>query len=487
MSYKRGMLVVTIQGNFKEAKKIIQAASKLGDALEFRLDLMEEIDLSHLSKLKAYSKLPIIFTLRKKSHGGKFKGSEGEREARLLELLKLKPDYVDLEYDSNFFDKIDPEIQVISSYHNFEMTPENLEEILKKMMKRPAAIYKLATMAHSSLDALKMLLFVKKNKGVAGMCLGVPGEITRILAPIVGSSLTYTFLEKEVVSGQVSISELINTYRYPKLNPATEIYGLIGDPVSKSIGHLCYNQIFRKVKKNGVYVKILLKPFEVSEFFRLTKELPFVGLSVTMPLKETVAPQLSGMSSHAKKIGAINTLVRRKGEWFGTNTDGKGALDALEKKGKVAQKTLLVIGAGGAAKAISTEASKRGARVIITNRTFEKAKALAAQIQGEAIPNNKVGQCSYDIIVNTTAVGMVPKIGESPISSEFIRENSLGFDVVMHSKKTPFLHAIQNKGGEIVYGHEMYAQQALGQLKAWSIQGLSDEKALSLIERFTLI
>ena len=82
---------------------------------------------------------------------------------------------------------------------------------------------------------------------------------------------------------------------------------------------------------------------------------------------------------------------------------------------------------------------------------------------------------------------MVPKIGESPISPECIRENSLGLDVVMHSKKTTFLNTSQNKGGEIVYGYEMYAQQALGQLKAWSIQGLSDEEALSLIERFTLI
>ncbi|MDN3508695.1 MAG: shikimate dehydrogenase [Candidatus Neptunochlamydia sp.] len=487
MNYKRGMLVVTIQGNFEEAKKGIQAASNLGDALEFRLDLMKGARLSHLSKLAAYSKLPIIFTLRKNSQGGRFKGSEAEREDKLLEFLTLKPEYVDLEYDSNFFDKIDPEIQVISSYHNFEKTPENLEEVLKKMKETPAAIYKLATMAYSSLDAFKMLLLVKKNKDVAGMCMGATGEITRILAPIVDSPLTYTFLEKETMPGQVSISELVDIYHYPTLNQSTEIYGLIGDPVDKSIGHLCYNLIFRKVEKNGVYVKILLKPFEVPEFFTLTKELPLVGLSVTMPLKEIVAPHLSGMDPQAKKIGAINTLVRRKGGWFGTNTDGKGALDALEKKGKVVRKTLLIIGAGGAAKAISTEASKRGARVIITNRTLGKAKTLADQIQGEFISINEIDQCPYDIIVNTTAVGMSPKIGEIPISSEFIRENSLGFDVIMHSRKTKFLNTIQNKGGKIVCGYEMYAQQALGQLKAWSIQRLSSEEALTLIESFTLI
>lgn len=487
MSYNGGMLVISIQGNFEEAKEAIRAASKVGDALEFRLDLMEKIDLSHVFKLKTYSKLPIIFTLRKKSHGGSFKGNETEREGKLLELLTLKPDYVDLEYDSNFFDKIDPEIQVIASYHNFEKTPENLEEILKKMQEIPAAIYKIATMAHSSLDALKMLLFVKKQKNVAGMCMGTLGMITRILSPIVDSPLTYAFLEKPTAPGQVSVSELIDIYHYPLLNRSTEIYGLIGDPVDKSIGHLCHNPIFKKAKKNGVYVKILLKPLEVPEFFNLIKELPFVGFSVTMPLKEVVAPYLAAVDPQAKKIGAINTLVKKEGEWFGTNTDAKGALDALEKKEKVIDKTLLIIGAGGAAKAISTEASNRGARVIITNRTLKKAEILASQVHGGAIPITDVDQCPYDIIINTTAVGMSPKIGDTPIPPEFIKENSLGFDVIMHPKETKFLNIIQNKGGKVVYGYEMYAQQALGQLKAWSILGLNDEEILSFIESFAFI
>lgn len=180
---------------------------------------------------------------------GSFKGNEREREERLIELLTLKPDYVDLEYDSNFADKIDPEVKIISSYHNFDETPQNLEEILKKMKELPAALYKMATMARSSLDALKMLLLVTRSEKVAGMCMGELGAITRILAPIVDSPLSYSCLEDATAPGQIALSELIDIYNYHHLNRSTEIYGLIGDPVDKSIGHLCHNQIFKNLRK----------------------------------------------------------------------------------------------------------------------------------------------------------------------------------------------------------------------------------------------
>ena len=479
--------MISIQGNFEEAKETIRFASKMSEAIEFRLDLLEKNDLSHISKLKTLCKVPVIFTLRKKSHGGDFVGNEREREEKLLELLSLKPDYVDLEYDCDFSDKIDPEVKVISSYHNFKETPEDLDGILKEMKGIPAAIYKVATMAQSSLDALKMLLFIKRHNNVAGMCMGQVGAITRILAPIVNSSLTYSFLGRETAPGQISLSELIDIYHYPFLNRLTEIYGLIGDPVDKSIGHFCHNQIFKKLKKNAVYVKIPLKPLEVPEFFTLIRHLSFSGFSVTMPLKEVVGAHLSAIDPQAKKIGAINTLINRGGEWFGMNTDGDGALDALEKKGKVAHKTLLIIGAGGAAKAIATEASNRGARVIIANRTLKKAKIIASQIKGGVIPIDQIDSCPYDIIINTTTVGMSPKIEEMAIPQEMIKENVLGFDVIMHPKETKFLNCVQNKGGKVVFGYEMYAQQALRQLKAFSINGFNEDEILTLIESFCFI
>ena len=478
------MLVISIQGSFDEAKNAIQEGQRYGEIIELRLDLLEKIDLGHVSKLKSASKLPLIFTLRRKDQGGAFSGNEREREEKLLELLTLKPDYVDLEYDSAFADKIAPGISIISSYHNFEKTPDNLEEILAQMDRFPAAIKKITTMANSSIDALRMLNFSKKHK-IAGMCMGEEGRITRILGHIIDTPLVYASVGGVTAPGQVSAAELCDLYRFHHLNRETRVYALIGDPVSKSIGHLCYNHIFKKEKENAVYVKFGITPSEVSQFFKEISSLPFFGFSVTMPLKEHVAPHLDAIDAKAKTMGAINTLTKREGKWYGTNTDGEGALDALERKGKVHGKVLLIIGAGGAAKGIAHAASDRGGKIIIANRTHKKGEILASKIGGVSISLEKVPD--YDIIINTTPVGMSPNIQNLPIANEEIREKKVIFDVIMSPKETKFLNIGQNKGGKAVYGYEMFSQQALRQLKGWLDRPLDEESILSSIESFSFL
>ena len=471
------MLVISVQGCFEQAKKTIQAAGKIGDLIEIRVDLLEKQDVSHVSKLKAFSKVPVILTVRRKDQGGAYEGNEREREALLIELAKLKPTYIDLEWDSTFAEKI--ESPLICSYHNFEETPKDLEEVASKMERFPAKIKKIATMAHSSIDALRMLAFVQRAQ-VAGMCMGVLGQITRILAPIAGAPLVYAFVGKESAPGQLSAEELVGLYSFHQLSSQTKIYGLIGDPVSRSIGHLCHNYIFKKGKVNGVYVKILLKPTEVSQFFETIHSLPFYGLSVTMPLKEKVGPYLE-----KKEKGAINTLSKLGDKWVGTNTDGPGALDALEKKGKVKEKVVVILGAGGTAKGIAHEAADRGAKVVIANRTLEKGKRVAASAGGIATSLQEVPE--YDILINTTPVGMAPDAHQIPIGEDKLFPNKHFFDVVMSPKETRFLNLAKSREGETIYGYEMYAQQALRQLKEWMDLPLEDEEILSSIESFAFL
>ncbi len=474
------MLVISAQGSFDEAKKSIQEGQRYGELIELRLDLLEKNDLGHISKLKNLSKLPLIFTLRRKDQGGAFSGSESEREEKLLELLTLKPEYVDLEYDCVFADKI-PGISIISSYHDFEKTPDNLEEVLAQMERFPAVIKKISTMANSSIDSLRMLNFSKKH-GVAGMCMGEEGKITRILGPVIDSPLVYASIGKAVASGQTSIVELCELYHFHQLNRETRIYALIGDPVSKSIGHLCHNHIFKKEKENAVYVKFRINPSEIPLFFKEISSLPFFGFSVTMPLKEHVTPHLEKIDTKAKSMGAVNTLIKREKNWYGTNTDGEGALDALEKKGGVHGKTLLIIGAGGAAMGIAHAAADRGGKIMIANRTQKKGEILASKIGGVAISLDKVPD--YDIIINTTPIGMSPNIQSLPIAAKEIGEKKVIFDVIMSPKETKFLNVGQNKGGKVVYGYEMFSQQALRQLKGWLDRPLDEESILSSIENF---
>lgn len=484
--YNKGMLTVSIQGNFDRAREEIRIANGVAECIEFRLDLMEKSDLAHISKLKSASKLPIIFTLRCRAHGGSFTGNEREREEKFLELLTLKPDYVDLEWDAPFTLEIPPETQLIISYHNFEETPANLDDILKKMRKIKGAMYKIATMAHSSLDSLRMLSLVEKENNIAGMCMGKMGEITRILAPIVDSALIYSNIEKETAPGQLPIHELQNLYHFHRLNRSTKIYALIGDPVEQSIGHLVHNHHFRKVQVDAVYVKIPLRETELSEFFRLIRFLPFKGLSITMPLKEKVGSYLDVIDPDTQKIGAVNTFARREEKWFGINTDGRGALDALEKKGKVAGKVVLIIGAGGAAKAIAFEVARRGGKVVIVNRSHEKGKRLAQLVGGSAISFEEIDVCPYDFLINTTSVGMGEKIGESPFTKKEIKERVIALDVISHPKRTLFLSNVIEKKGDVVFGSEMFAHQALGQLRAWNIPIKNEGEFHSFIEALSL-
>ncbi len=405
------MLVVSMQESFK------RATPKGVDAVEFRLDLMEK---EAVAPLRKECSLPVIFT-------------GGER-------FELKPDYVDIPYDSSL--QVPAGIKIIRSYHNFEETPEDLAGILSEMQKRPAALYKIATRAHSTLDALRMLNFVQGSKNIAGMCMGEKGEITRILGPVVGSALTFAAPEKgkETAFGQLTVDELQNIYHFSKLSPQTKIFGLIGDPVDKSVGHLFHNKAF--AGHDAVYVKMSLKPSEVVPFFKGIDTLPFYGLSVTMPLKEKVGP------------GTFNTLTKEGGKWQGSNTDGKGALDVLEKRGKVKGKTLLVVGAGGSAKAIALEGKARGAHILIANRTAEKGKALAQTVGGKFLPIEEVAAQPYDILINATPA--------APIDPKAIRRGTIILDIALG--KTQLLQA---KGCTTISGFEMFVSQGRRQLERW--------------------
>ena len=481
------MLTVIVRGTFDEAQETMERARNYAEAFEFRLDLMKNKDLKTLKRLLCIAQVPVIFTLRRKDQGGVFQGREEERKKLLLDRLKLHPSYVDLEYDVAFADQVPPEVKIISSYHDFKKTPENLSDILKKVQRLPAHIFKIACWAHSSIDALRMLSFTKSQQNLAGMCMGDYGALTRILSPISGSSLTYTSLEEEGgTSGQVSLSELVHTYHFFHLNSQTKIYALIGEPVDKSIGHACHNQVFRKLQENAVYVKISLCPRELSSFFYWIKKLPFAGFSVTMPLKEKLGDFVERMSPQAEKIGALNTLIPFQDKWWGHNTDAEGALDALEQKESVLGKTLLILGAGGAAKAIAFEGAQRGARILVANRTYKKAQNVAYQVGGEGYSLEDVKALKYDILVNTTSLGMTPGIKQVPIDPEGVIPDTTVFDVILSPKETALIQVAKKKGCNIVYGYEMYANQAAKQLKIWLKKDLEYSALLKVVKSFSV-
>ena len=390
----------------------------------------------------------------------------GEGEARIEELLRLKPLFFDLEWDVReaFLRKVVaqyPETKLVLSYHNFESAPDDLERVLAAMQKVPAFHYKIAVMVRSASEALRLLVFGKRHPEVSVIPMGERGAFGRVLGPVVGNQLNYARLEGAAgtAPGQLTVRELEEVYRFGALNRETAIYGLIGDPVEPSVGHRHHNGVFRKRGVNAVYVKMAVQPDELVEFMPLAQAIGIRGLSVTMPLKEKVLPFVDRLDPTAQQIGAVNTLLFEGGEVRGANTDGVGALDAIEVKGAVRGKRMVVIGAGGAARAIAFEALQRGAEVTILNRTVERGEALAARWGCKAggladVPSD------VEILVNGSPDPL-------PIDPTILRAGMVVMDVVYVPRETALLKEARERGCQVVYGEEMFVRQAAGQTALW--------------------
>ena len=336
--------------------------------------------------------------------------------------------------------------RLILSYHNFEETPPDLEEILHMMHRsRPAKFYKIATRARSTLDALRMLEFVRRHPQVIGLCMGELGSPTRILAPIFGSPIMYASISEENALGQIPLDTLLQTYHFRKLHPQTPIYGLIGDPISQSPGHIYHNQV---MQGKGVYIKMPIKSSELTSFFSYVRSLPFQGLSVTIPHKEAVLPFLDQIS----ELGAVNTISLKEGRLIGTNTDGPAALQLL---GDVAGKKIFILGAGGSARAITTLLLQQGAKVTIFNRTLERAQKLACELRC-FWKNFDEMTTDYDILINTTPCD--PAIHLKP--------QSLVIDLSL-KERSPFLERAIKTRTKVISGHHFYVQQARLQQMCW--------------------
>ncbi|MGC1879430.1 MAG: shikimate dehydrogenase [Rhabdochlamydiaceae bacterium] len=471
--------------DIKSAENLLSKGRSHIDGIELRLDHFDKIDLEGLKGFLKGCGLPVMFTVRRNDQGGAFLGTEKERLELLESLCALEPDYLDLEYDvpidfrKKLFEAF-PKVSFLSSYHDFTHTPADLEAILNKMKTPYAHIYKMAFTAKSSVDALRLLTFVLSHEKMIVVSMEEEGRATRILAPVVGCVLTYaTFVDgSSTAPGQISARQLQEIYRFRKLNRQTEVYGVIGDPIYNSLGHLIHNAVFDDANKNAVYFRIRLKAEELSSFIPQILKLPFKGLSVTMPLKEAIMPFLGQTSIDTRVIGASNSIQIKEGVVVGYNTDGIGALNAIERRGLVYGRHLVFVGAGGAAKALIFEAARRGAYVTVINRTPDRAIEIANIVKGrgggfDLFP--EVCKQGYDIIINCTPVSDL-------VDEKWILPEKIAMDIVYVPKNTPFLVKASQKKCRIVYGYEMFVAQSLEQERIWFPEGIDFEKAYAIIE-----
>ncbi len=251
------------------------------------------------------------------------------------------------------------------------------------------------------------------------------------------------------------------------LNAKTTICAIIGNPVEHSLSPLMHNAAYEKLGLNFAYTAFKVE--NIQDAISGIKALGIRGVSVTIPHKLSVMPLLDVIDETAKVIGAVNTIVNDDGKLTGFNTDCEGAMRALEEVAELTHKKVILIGAGGAARAIAFGLQQKNANVLIINRTIEKAQELAKKTSAQYGDLSKLPEIkNADIVIHATATGMTPNINESLIPKEYFKKGQVVFDIVYNPKETKLLQEAKEAGCKIVYGYNMLLYQAVGQFERFT-------------------
>ena len=250
------------------------------------------------------------------------------------------------------------------------------------------------------------------------------------------------------------------------IDAETQLYGVIGNPVRHSLSPIIHNGAFRRMGLNAAYLAFEVQNLE--EALRGIKGLGIRGVSVTIPFKTQVIPFLDQMGELAGKIQAVNTIRHEGGRLVGYNTDWSGALGALEEKVDLTGKTVFLLGAGGAARAVAFGLKERGCRVFIASRSPKKAAALAEELGLVHRPLPLAGGLDADVLVNATSAGMSPGDEESPVPRELLDKEMTVMDIVYQPLKTKLLREAEERGCQTIDGLEMLARQGAAQVEIWT-------------------
>jgi 3-dehydroquinate dehydratase / shikimate dehydrogenase len=459
--------------------------------IEFRLDYLAKPALA-LQKIKHfidYNPQSIcIATCRRVASGGKFKGSVATQLDILSKAVAAGCQLVDVELQTAIRCKpsqisaLRSRASVILSFHDFKQT-KNLDETLEKMSSIPADFYKIVTTATTLHDNVTMMKFLEQRGdqySLVGMCMGEQGFISRVLGVRAGSAFTFAAMnaEEKTAPGQVTSQVLRNTFRIEQVDTATKVYGVVGDPVAHSLSPAIMNAAMRRENVNAVYVALHAKTLK--DLLACVKDIPIHGLSVTMPYKEAILKYLDNTDTHTTKVGACNTVVRMQdGKLYGFNTDTAGVVRPLEQRITIAESKILVLGAGGAARAAVFGLKERGAEVYILNRNVAKGQKLARQARARTAKRQDLKKLKFDVIINATPVGMGAS-RESPLNENEINTQYL-FDMVYDPAETRLMEMARAGGAQIIPGIEMFVQQAARQFEIWTGKPAPGDEMLRVV------
>lgn len=453
-------------------------ASQGAQLVELRLDYIRR-DVS-LKRLLHGRPCPVVITCRREQDGGKWSDTENARQILLRSAIVEGADYVDLEEDiAGQIGRYGPTKRIIS-YHNFREVPNDLEELHQRMCGQDPDIVKIAVMAHHPTDNLRVLRLIRHSSvPTIGICMGDIGIPTRVLAGKFGAPFTYATFhhERSMAPGQLSFRQMTDIYGYERIKSDTEVFGVVADPIGHSLSPLIHNAAFQQLELNKVYVPFRVPEEHLEEFCDSCEELGIRGLSVTIPHKQAIMAHVSNVESSAREIGAVNTVLFKDGERQGYNTDYHAAMDSIlagigetEGGNSLGGRLVLLLGAGGVARAIAYGLKARDADVVISNRNESRAKELAQHLGCRWVDWTSRHSIKPGLLVNCTPVGMHPNVNESPFHRHYLRRQMVVFDTVYNPEQTLLIKEAREHGCRTVTGVDMFVRQAALQFKLFTDQ-----------------
>lgn len=497
-------------------REALLASERGADLIEFRLDHLFdpeafEAGVREASALCERSPVPSIVTCRPVSEGGEFEGDDESRLKLFGALLDAPhpPRYIDLEIETikrsplvcvELLERLaegGEETSLIVSTHDFEGRPGNLLNTVMDMRAVEAArVIKLAYRARSLRDNLELFeLLEHRDRPTIALGMGEFGLASRVLAPKFGGFVTFASVSdtSATAPGQPTLDEILTRYRFREIGGATRVFGVIGWPVAHSDSPRIHNASFEHFGIDGVYLPMPV-PGDWEHFKATVPELiedPRLGvggMSVTIPHKAhavRLARELNwAIDPSAARAGASNTIVvDEQRNVRVTNTDGRAARACLEGDfdGSLDGARVAVIGAGGVARGIVAALVDTGARIVVFNRTVDRARELADDMRThasdgttiEARPLDELSDAAHDVYINATSLGMSGggAENESPVDEQVAKtlpDSALFMDTVYTPVDTPFLRLGREHGLQTIDGRAMFLRQAALQFEAWT-------------------
>jgi 3-dehydroquinate dehydratase/shikimate dehydrogenase len=453
-------------------------AEKGAQLVELRLDWLSKTP--ELNRLIDKRPTPVVITCRRPQDGGRAKMTEDQRQTILRQAIVAGVDYVDLEFDIATKIRRYGKTKRIISFHDFNATPDTLEERYAYMCSLDPDIVKIVTMAQKPEDNIRLLQLIKGARvPTVAFCMGEFGLVSRVLCGKFGAPFTYaTFSQDRVLApGQLSFDEMKNLYRYDQINADTKVFGVLGDPIAHSYSPRIHNAAFKSDGINAVYLPMRVPAELLDDTLKAYSWLDVQGYSVTIPHKERAMMLANFRDDIVEDIGAANTLFRdNRNNWYAANTDFDAALSSikmgLEMKGDhdLAGKRVLLLGAGGVAKAIGQGVLRAGGALTITNRTKQRGQELAEHLGCQFVAWENRGAAYVDVLVNCTPIGMYPNMNDTPFQEHWLREGTVVFDTIYNPEQTLLIKQAKERGCITVSGLEMFVAQAAAQYHCFTRQ-----------------